>query len=66
MNQAIQIIQADMREYALMRLPIEAYDANEAATALEAAGIDPDSLPLSPIEIVEAVIVRRCLENLAQ
>jgi hypothetical protein len=66
MNRAYAIIKADLGEYLRMRLPIQAYDAHEAATALEAAGIDLDTLPLSPIEIIDAVLVDVCLASLAQ
>lgn len=64
MNQAIQIIQNDMREYVSMGLPIQAYDGWEAANALESAGIDPEGLEYSPAELICAAIAIRCLENL--
>ncbi len=66
MTQALQIIQADIRRHVLRNMPLEAYDAFEAECALEEAGVDPDAMDFSPIDLITEVYIRLCEEALKQ
>lgn len=66
MNQAIAIIQADMRQNARAGHSYHTYGAYHVIAALEEAGIDPDSLDCSFGELILGALTLTCLEALNQ
>ena len=64
MNNAIEVIQANMAAFVIAGFPVEAYGGAQAHAALVSAGIDPWDMEFSPTELVHAVLIKRCLEVL--
>ncbi len=66
MNQAIAIIQADMRKHTRAGHSYHTYSAYHVVVALDEAGIDPDSLDCSFGELILGALTLSCLEALTQ
>jgi hypothetical protein len=64
MNEAIEVIQANMAAFVIAGFPVEAYGGAQAHAALLSANIDPWDLEFSPTELVRAVLTKICLERL--
>lgn len=54
MNHAIEIIKADMKLFINLGYDATTYDSYFVVVALEEAGIDPKSLPVSPTGLLLA------------
>lgn len=66
MTRAIQIIQADMRNFFAAGFSIHFYGADHVISALTEAGLDPRAIPATPGAILQAALVDRLRKALEE
>lgn len=63
MTRAIQIIQADMRDFFAAGFSLKQYTIDHALSALIAEGINPKAIPATPAYIVNAALMAHVLDE---
>lgn len=68
MNQAITIIQADMRDFFRSGFSIKQYTKDHVISALQCAGFDITTLPvvITPQGLLLSALIDRCMKALDQ
>lgn len=66
LTQLVSIVQADMRVFSGLGCSVKDYNAVFVRHALEDAGIDPDTQPVSPDGLIVIALMDLCQKALEQ